>query len=119
MPHRVSNFKYSLLGQQRLHLVPGDDVALLESFDSKVLASVLVPGQNKLLWWETSWLLGIPGQNNFAEVASSQHGDKVEAVETHACIRADRQGRPMRLARRVPRSNRLEGGEAHSTVGGS
>ena len=117
--HRVCHFEDPLLGQQGLHFISCNDVAFFQSLDSKVLASVLVPGQNKLVKWGTSWLLGLPGQNNFAEVASSQHCDEVEAVETHACVRADRQGRSMRLARRVPRSNRLEGGEAHSAVGGS
>ena len=68
--HRVCHFKDPLLGQQGLHFISCNDVAFFQSLDSKVLASVLVPG-HKLVKWGTSWLLGLPGQNNFAEVASS------------------------------------------------
>ena len=47
--HRVCHFKDPLLSQQGLHFISCNDVALFQSLDSKVLASVLVPGQNKLL----------------------------------------------------------------------
>ena len=48
VPHRVGHFEDPLLGQQRLHLVPRDDVALLQRLDGEVLASILVPRQNHL-----------------------------------------------------------------------
>ena len=48
VPHRVGHFEDPLFGQQRLHLVPRDDVALLQRFDGEVLASVLVTRQNNL-----------------------------------------------------------------------
>ena len=47
--HRVCHFKDPLLSQQGLHFISCNDVALFQGFNSKVLASVLVPGQNKLL----------------------------------------------------------------------
>ena len=83
MPHRVSNFKYSLLGQQGLHLVPGDDVALLESFDSKILAGIF-----------------ISGQDDFPEVAPAENGHEVEAVESHGGVGPDGQ-RPRVLSGRL------------------
>ena len=45
--HGVCHFKDPLLSKQGLHFISCNDVALFQSFDSKVLASVLVPGQNK------------------------------------------------------------------------
>ena len=45
VPHGVGHLKDPLLGQQRLDLVPGNDVPLLEGLDGEVLASVLVPRQ--------------------------------------------------------------------------
>lgn len=46
--HGVGHFEYSLLREQRLHLVSGDDVAFLERFDRKVLAGVAILRQNHL-----------------------------------------------------------------------
>ena len=47
--HGVCNFKDPLLSKQGLHFISCNNVALFQSLDSKVLAGVLVPGQNKLL----------------------------------------------------------------------
>ena len=47
--HRVCHLKDPLLRKQGLNFVSRNDVALFQGFNSKVLASVLVPGQNKLL----------------------------------------------------------------------
>ena len=48
MSHGVGHLEYPLLCQQGLHLVPGDDVALLQSFDGKIFASIFVPCQDNL-----------------------------------------------------------------------
>ena len=41
--HGVGHLEDPLLRQQRLYLVPGDDVPLLKGLDGEVLARVLVP----------------------------------------------------------------------------
>lgn len=48
MSHRICDLKDAFLGQQRFHLVPGDDVALLQRLNCKVFAGVLVLSQNNL-----------------------------------------------------------------------
>ena len=48
MSHGVCHLEDAFLGQERLDLVPGDDVALLQGLDGEVLAGVLVLGQNDL-----------------------------------------------------------------------
>lgn len=48
MSHGVGHLKYSLLREQRLHFVSGDDVAFLERFDRKVLAGVTILRQDHL-----------------------------------------------------------------------
>lgn len=66
MPHRVGHLEDALLAEQRFHLVPGDDVALLERLDGKVLAGVPVLGQNDL-----------------AEVTPAEDTQQPEAVDVH------------------------------------
>lgn len=46
--HGVCHLEDAFLGQERLDLVPGDDVALLQGLDGEVLAGVLVLSQNDL-----------------------------------------------------------------------
>lgn len=46
--HRISHLEDAFLGQQRLDLVPRNDVAFLERLDRKVLARVLVAGKDHL-----------------------------------------------------------------------
>ena len=46
--HGVGHLEDALLGQEGLHLVPGNDVALLQGFDCKVFTSVDVPCKNDL-----------------------------------------------------------------------
>ena len=48
MTRRIGHFKDSLLGEQRFNFVTGDDVALLQRFDGKVLVRVSVLRQNDL-----------------------------------------------------------------------
>ncbi len=48
MPHGVGHLEDALLRQERLHLVPGDDVALLQRLDREILPRVLVAGQDNL-----------------------------------------------------------------------
>ena len=48
VPHRVGNLEDPLLSKEGLHLVPSDDVALLERLDGEVLAGVLVPRKDDL-----------------------------------------------------------------------
>ena len=66
MPHRIGNFKYPLLGQQRLHFIAGNNVAFFESFDSEVFAGIFVPGKDDL-----------------SEVTAAEDRHKVEALQSH------------------------------------
>ena len=63
MPHGVCHFEDSLLGQQGLHLIPRNDVALLQGLDGEIFTSVLVPEhQDRLLndqFDEESWILDL------------------------------------------------------------
>ena len=112
--HRVCHFEDPLLSQQGLHLVPGNNVALLQGLDSKVFPSVLVPAQGELKLRFENKLESIvpaiycpPCQNDLAKVASAKNSNEVEAVEPHPGIWPDRKGRPVGLAWWVPRSRRL------------
>jgi hypothetical protein len=69
--HRVGHLEDPLLGQQGLDLVAGDDVALLQRLDCKVLAGVEVAGKYHL-----------------AKVASTQHTAELEVFQAHR-IRVD------------------------------
>lgn len=81
MPDGVGHLEDTLLGQEALHFVASDDVALLESLDGEVLARVLVLTQYDL-----------------AEVTSAQYGDETELVHAHGAIL----GVAVGLVRRVP-----------------
>ncbi len=48
MAHGVGHLEDALLCQERLHLVPGDDVSLLQRLDREILPRVLVASQYNL-----------------------------------------------------------------------
>jgi hypothetical protein len=61
MPHGVGHLEDALLGEERLHLVPGDDVSLLQRLDREILPRVLVASQYNLknLSWSRNNLISV------------------------------------------------------------
>lgn len=68
VPHRVGHLEDALLAQQRLDLVPRNNVALLKRLNGKVLPRIFVLRQNDL-----------------AKVAPTKHAQQPEAVDLHSC----------------------------------
>lgn len=66
MPRRIGHLEDPLLRQQRLDLVPGNDVALFQCLDGEIFAGV-----------------SILRQYDLAKMTSSENGQQPEVLETH------------------------------------
>ena len=71
MPHGVGHLEDAFFRQQRLDLVPGNDVALLQGLDGEVLARVLVLGQDDLKSKTQNFLLLLTATTMLYKISSN------------------------------------------------